>query len=326
MMGRTGWAPWAGAGLATALLLAAVALTPRHDASEEALQRTTALWGGFLANLDDTVPRGEVDVAGSLVRARAHTLRGEVGRGQFLSDSREKGSKFASGMYWGQASPLGKRHAHFKHERPGRLARFPGAVMPHRVDRGILGRLEHQRKASPPTWWLKKREAYLAHKQMMRAQNEAMVAHAAKHAAPAQAHHPAARKPAAAPTVAKAAKPADDFPGQATVAAAYRRASQLAAFQKKQEEKQADTAVAEKKAAAATAEAALRARATPAKASALQHTADSLDALAAGMSAASFKATPGKLAAIAKDLAEVSSSLSGTAERAAEAKLAAESK
>ena len=317
--------------MATALLLAAVALTPRR---EEALQRTTALWGGFLANLDDTVPRGEVDVAGSLVRSRAHKLRGAVDRGQFLSDVGEKGSKLVSGMYWGQASQAHfprHQHAH-QHARRGRLAHFPGAVLPHRVDRGIIGRLNHQRKASPPAWWLKKRQAYLAQRQLMRAQSAQLRArsHAAKHVAPAHARRPAARKPVAAPPVAK---PADDFPGQATVAAAYRRASQLAGV-KKQEglqaaAKQKGLQAAAKQAAAAVKEEAvralmtgkIRARATPAKAAALQHTADSLAQLAAGMSKASFKSTPGKLAAIAKDLAAVSTSLSGTAERESEAKL-----
>jgi hypothetical protein len=192
-------------------------------------------------------------------------------------------------------------------------------VLPHRVDRGILGRLNHQRKASPPAWWLKKREAYLAQRQLMRAQSAHF--HEGKHAVPTHAPRPAAHKPVEAPPVAKAAQPADDFPGQATVAAAYRRASQLAGVEKKE-----GLQAAAKQAAAAVKEAAVRARATPAKAAALQHTADSLEQLAAGMSKASFKATPGKLAAIAKDLAAVSTSLSGTAERAAEAKLASQSK
>jgi hypothetical protein len=267
------------------LLLAAAMMTPHHDAREEALQRTTALWGGWLSNLDVTVPRGAVDIGGSVVRPNAHKLR-QVGGGKFLSDVPEPGSPFETGVYWGQHTAASERGRSGARKQPqGRLARLPGAVLPHRIDMGILGRLAHQKAPAPPAWWLKKRQAYLAQRELMRAQRA--------HQAAARAPPPAPARPAAAvpakPKMAvrqasavhvpaapqRAARPASDFPGEAAVAAAFRRASQLAAVRAEKAQAAAAKKAAEEKAADAAA-----AKATPAKAAALQHTADSLERLA----------------------------------------------
>ncbi|EKX36850.1 hypothetical protein GUITHDRAFT_155133 [Guillardia theta CCMP2712] len=292
--------------------------TPRRQELE-----TERLWGGLWSSLDDNVPNNNhvVDIGGDVVR-EAGTIRPKGGSPEFLADVIHH-PRHAGGVYWGQPNLNGQRRMRIK--KITKIVKQP--------TNGLIYHLQHQRSQPMPAWY-HRNQPLRAHPLIARPRSlhkyaSSTASHLPFHplvvkpthktVAPSphvplahplkQLVHPAApiKRPAApshvsAPVVDLPKKENKSSLSMAMIAKAYLRAQKLADEQKKHAEQEAN----QKKQSTEKKE--------ELEAKALDQTASSLKNLAKVMDEKNFKSDPKKLAAIAKRLAVVSESLSGSAQ------------
>jgi len=284
---------------------------------------STKLWGGLWSSLDDNVPNNDhvVDIGGDVVSERG-IMKPQAGSQEFLPDVIHH-PRHAGGVYWGQ--PDLNSHGQVRRKKITRIVKQP--------TNGLLYHLHHQRSQPMPAWYnrqhyLKSHARFMQHPiQKMKMMHNAMNAHLPVHPLVVkQAHTTAAHphvlpshplkapRPAAAVVKAPLAPPhvsapvveakqeeETNSPSISMIAKAYLRAQKLADERKKEaadEEQQKKQAMQKK---------------DELEVKALDQTAASLKNLAEVMDKKGFKSNPKKLAAIAKRLAVVSESLSGSA-------------